>query len=543
MQIKASKLQLILVAAGVTLGPSSSCYAAPAGQTLQPKTAPVSTSVKEPPVALPIKKAVPATATAAQTAQVQELERLMFGDSKPNIPLEYRLDRLESEVFHSTHPDWDATKRIERLTQTLVGSGGTAPQTSPTQTSTMPYPPNQVVDPYGAALPYPSGDPYGYGYDPNAAQSTAQPGSTQPQQRSLAMPPAPDLDSPEFTKELPRLEAEKFALDEVNEIRTYNARPPLAWDDTAYKVASIHVNDLAERNTISHNNAHGENPDVRYTKAGGTDAVLESLISMKASGRVPLTKSLVYQVIKELTNAQDDRDALLSPYATKFAFSLANGSKQNKVIACSEIVTDIAELEPIPTDVRVGDKVEIKGTIKGPYHFQKITLAWEGFSGAIPDEEEQDEALPYFPPLDYTAYARKTEHDWEKAQRLLQLGGIGLALAGGLFIPPVALAAPLIASTGNTMKVKPVSDIPIKGGVKVSGQSFEHKPVISKDNKEGIYYITVWAQSDTDPNPIAVSRRAIFARSGDSSNNVSSNPNSDPKVDRDLLTKGGHETK
>jgi hypothetical protein len=99
-----------------------------------------------------------------------------------------------------------------------------------------------------------------------------------------------------------------------------------------------------------------------------------------------------------------------------------------------------------------------------------------------------------------------------------------------LFVPPVALAAPLIATAGpNPAKMKPASDIPIKGGVKVSGQSFEHKTTISKDNKEGIYYITVWAETDTDQTPIAISRRAVIARALEQ-DNLSA------KENRELLT-------
>lgn len=525
----------VVVVAALLLG--QSCWsialaapAAPASPTskpaaplkpLTPKVAPAM-----PPVAPPIKKAEPSTAAQPSIQvqnQVAELEKLMFGEAKPSIPLEYRLDRLESETFHSTNPEWEVSRRVERLTQTLIGNGTQAPM--PT-TADAPYPPTATPQlPYNQQTDsYPTPD---YTQQQQPQQAAAP-------KRTVASPPPPDLDAAEFQRELPRVEAEKYALNVVNEIRNYNGLPELVWDEVAHKVAQQHVSDLASRNTVSHHSSSGDNPDVRYTKAGGHDALLESLVSLKANGRVPLNKAIVYKIVHELTNSQDDRDALLSQHATRFAFSFANNSPRNdKLIACTEIVTDQADLEPIPSEVRVGEKIDIKGTIKGPYKFQKITLAWEGMNNMPNSEEEQDEALPYFPPLDYTAYAKRAERDWDKAVRMLQLGGMGLAIAGGMFIPPVALAAPLIAAAAPAGRPKAMSDIPVKGGVKVSGSSFEHRTTISKDDKEGIYYITVWVQADGETAPIAISRRAVVARLAESTP-ISQNGNDNKE--RELLT-------
>src|SRR5262249_2642483 len=150
------------------------------------------------------------------------------------------------------------------------------------------------------------------------------------------------------------------------------------------------------------------------------------------------------------------------------------------------IIIKQGDVAPIPAEANVGDKLDLKGVITGPYKFARITVAWEGILPASADDaEEQDEALPYFPPLDYEAYARRSEHDWQKGKQALQLAGITLAIAGGIFMPPVALAAPLIAATGNsTMQPKAVSEIPVRGGVHVDGAAFSHKLPLSKDNKE-----------------------------------------------------------
>ena len=58
--------------------------------------------------------------------------------------------------------------------------------------------------------------------------------------------------------------------------------------------------------------------------------------------------------------------------------------------------------------------------------------------------------------------------------------------------------------------IKPQSDIPIKGGVKVRGGNFSGKVSISNEGKPGIYYVTVWAISQN--RSIPVSRRTVTAR-------------------------------
>jgi hypothetical protein len=59
---------------------------------------------------------------------------------------------------------------------------------------------------------------------------------------------------------------------------------------------------------------------------------------------------------------------------------------------------------------------------------------------------------------------------------------------------------------------KPVSDIPIHGGVKVEGLTFNGKVPINKDNKEGIYYVTIWGTMNKLSKSVPISRRAILAK-------------------------------
>jgi hypothetical protein len=176
-------------------------------------------------------------------------------------------------------------------------------------------------------------------------------------------------------------------------------------------------------------------------------------------------------------------------------------------------------MENLPSEAIVGDKIEIKGSVAPPYKFQKITLAWEGLANTPPDDSaESTEALPYFPPLDYEAHAIKSNKDYDKGVKFLQIAGITAAIAGGLFIPPVALAAPLIAASIGSPSPKAVSEIPVKGGVKTDGSNFTRSLTLSNQGKEGIYYVTVWATPSMGEESVAVSRRAIIAHKEHSSN-------------------------
>jgi hypothetical protein len=146
-----------------------------------------------------------------------------------------------------------------------------------------------------------------------------------------------------------------------------------------------------------------------------------------------------------------------------------------------------------------------------------VTLAWEGGNSNLASvADESDEALPYFPPLDYIAYQKRAEsggHD--KAIMILKGVGIAAAIAGGVFMPPVALAAPLIAVSGSgSGEHKPASEIPVKGGVKLEGAVFETKVPLSNEGKDGLYYLTVWGSEGQGGKPVPISRRVIYVSGG-----------------------------
>ncbi|MBA4074049.1 MAG: hypothetical protein C0508_03345, partial [Cyanobacteria bacterium PR.023] len=61
-------------------------------------------------------------------------------------------------------------------------------------------------------------------------------------------------------------------------------------------------------------------------------------------------------------------------------------------------------------------------------------------------------------------------------------------------------------------EIKPVSDIPVKGGIKVDGGSFAGHIPLSNNSKPGLYYITVWAVQAKGQKSIPISRRVLLAK-------------------------------
>lgn len=456
------------------------------------------------PLPMPAVESPPPMRPRDKFPTVGQLESLMFGQSNPQGLVESRLDKLEAAVFQRNYPDLDTETRISKLKSVLVGE----PQQNAARQSEQPSIPAAVAPPYSGGppgvAPAPS-QPPGYARDPR------------PQEEAPTRPFFNNYERHNLTQELDTEQLEKFALVVINEARGDQGLEPLVWDEKAAVVARELVADLGKRGLVSHVNSKGENPDVRFHRSGGTHAMDEGLIMFSNASNLRKNRDLVAKMLEALSQRQDDRDALLSRHATHFAMAFGWSKDRSKLICATEVVTARGELDPIPLTARVGDKIEVKGRLSEQYRFAKITVAREDELPPLPDDgEESTEALPYFPPLDYAAYAQKSERDWDKGIKMLQIAGITAAIAGGLFIPPVALAAPLIAVSAGAPAVKPVSEIPVKGGVKSDGVNFSHKVPLDDNGKAGIYYVTVWAQTGDSADPIAVSRRAIIARKEDS---------------------------
>lgn len=470
-----------------------------------PPAAPAPNQSGFPPVAPPINKSRPAQLGPGGEdpyPTIGKLEGLTLGVAQPTTPITERLARLENAVFKRVYSDDSLFDRTDRLKKTILGPDVLDPNSAAARDRDDYL--NGLGSPGLGGLGGGLMPESGLGQDIDTAQAVhyLDELAAKPENREAATPAA----------------LTQFALDTINYERRNAGNGPLVADPVAESVAGTHVQELAKRAVLSHFSSAGDNPDRRYTLSGGNDAMVESIASVKCAevGNKKCSKAAMAKTIRALLGRQDDRDALLSPDATHLGVAMALSADGDKLLSTFAVVTRHGVIDPLPTEVAVGDKLEIKGTMEAPYIFDRINIAWEAYNagGNASSADESEDALPYFPPLDYVAYANHADHDYSKAIFALKAAGVVAAIAGGMFMPPVALAAPLIMMAGNgTGEVRPVSDIPVKGGVKVEGSSFNARVPISNSNKEGLYYITVYGSLGSHAQQsVAVSRRVILAR-------------------------------
>ncbi|MDX2105929.1 MAG: CAP domain-containing protein [Candidatus Melainabacteria bacterium] len=462
------------------------------------------------------------TDNAPYLSQIKRLEEVMFADhsGQPggkagNGSLNDRLSRLEMALFGETHPKLSMPDRLKKLQESLYGSTSTqAPKNEQTEKhDSEPLPnstPNTIPPTVDNQIPGIPPDQLDPGSMPTWTDNTIQP--RQPEFQIVES----FLNSPEATNTITPDEMKLFALYVINAERQARGLSPLEADSITDNMAKTHITELATRRIISHTDLKGKNPDQRLTDSGGSDAVEECLAAITTGNlkSAQLNKMVGAALIKMMLERQDDREALLNPDATHLSMQFSPSSDQSAIFSCAEVLTRKGTYEAIPKEVSVQEDIHVSGTLNQPLTFDRITLAYEELND-VPIEEDpaSKEALPYFPPLDFIAHRQKSEKDYSKLIIALKGLGVAAAIAGGVFMPPVALAAPLIVMAGPGgigSPIKPQSDIPIKGGIKVKGANFSGKVSISNEGKPGIYYVTVWAISGN--RSIPVSRRTVTAR-------------------------------
>lgn len=425
---------------------------------------------------------------------IGRLENLTFGRTSPERDVASRLSSLENSIFARVYSEESLFDRTERLKRTLLG------------TDTY----GSIADP-AEVVGAPGLDPYAYSDLESPVLELRNKDADFSYLDEMAK-------NPDNLSEQPLTVLQAYCEELINFERRKRNAEPLENDKLIQDMAEQQMVEMLELRQLSHSDQYGQNPDRRYTLAGGTDAVSEGLVAMSTADlpSSKLTKAAVCLLLKKMLMRQDDREALLSPEATHLASSFGVNRNGTKLFGCTEVLTRHSKMEPLARTAKVGEKVTVAGEIFKPYQFDKITLAWEeALDCPIEEEPGSDEALPYFPPLDYIAYDTKSERDHTKAITALKALGVMAAIAGGMFVPPVALAAPLIVLAGpGASEMRPQSDIPVKGGVKLNGSSFKVHLPLDNENQGGLYYVTVWASLGEGSRPFAVSRRAILVTGG-----------------------------
>ncbi len=222
---------------------------------------------------------------------------------------------------------------------------------------------------------------------------TADPGNALPQATPLSVRPTVILPlfSPTrqpasvqpISLDIPVLQL--LILDLVNADRRAASLFPVEWDDFAAQVGTAHAQEMAEHNYMSHWNLQGYGPDVRYSLAGGADAIMENVYMYwyrYDDGR-PAPIEDWAQVIREaqasLMNSPGHRANILDPDHTHIGIGIAYNAQTGDVRIAQEFVNRYVMLDTLPRQVRVGDEVDVAIALLSGASEPLINLAYEPF--------------------------------------------------------------------------------------------------------------------------------------------------------------------
>lgn len=175
-------------------------------------------------------------------------------------------------------------------------------------------------------------------------------------------------------------DARKYMLELINKDRAEHGIKPVKLDEIANKAAQGHAEEMAQNAYLSHVNLAGEKPDIRYTKAGGVDAVGENTYiwwsspTGKAPEALPLQEpeqtfaktdleAIEAAYIGEVPPMDGHRQQILNPYHTHVGIGLGRATDGRSIVLSNtqEFVDRYLELDSIPLTAAVGDKIKISG--------------------------------------------------------------------------------------------------------------------------------------------------------------------------------------
>jgi uncharacterized protein YkwD len=165
--------------------------------------------------------------------------------------------------------------------------------------------------------------------------------------------------------DMPRLK--QRLLDIINRERRNVGLRPVELDDLASQVAQQHCREMLNGGYTSHWNEAGLKPYMRYSLAGGVDAVKENVAGKWSNSgidpaRVPeLIEQLHIAMFNERPPDDYHRRNILQPEHTHVGLGIAfnDGSVQ----LAEEFVSRYVELQPISHRAKTGDLLTLKGQL------------------------------------------------------------------------------------------------------------------------------------------------------------------------------------
>lgn len=156
-------------------------------------------------------------------------------------------------------------------------------------------------------------------------------------------------------------------LSLINQERTSFGLRPVELDDFASKVAASHCQEMLDYEFTSHWNQAGLKPYMRYSYAGGVDAVMENVAGKWSNSgldpaRIPsIVEQLHLAMFNEYPPNDSHRRTILQPQHTHVG--LAFFFNQNRLQIAEEFVARYVDVEPIARKIKLGEDIVIKGEL------------------------------------------------------------------------------------------------------------------------------------------------------------------------------------
>jgi hypothetical protein len=190
-------------------------------------------------------------------------------------------------------------------------------------------------------------------------------------------------------------QVERLVLDLINQDRQINGLSELVWDEIAAQAASQHVQEEADNGYISHWGMDGSKPQLRYTRAGGLDAVNEneSVSLWLQGGFQGLSVKELENIVKEHQTAMlnekppDDghRKNILDVHHTGVGIAIAVG--RYGVAMAQEFTNHYTEMDPVPRKALPGSEINLSGRVLPGYKLSGIYAVWEETPHSMLKEE------------------------------------------------------------------------------------------------------------------------------------------------------------
>lgn len=178
---------------------------------------------------------------------------------------------------------------------------------------------------------------------------------------------------------------EQTMLAAINANRQSNGLAPVAWDATAATAGATHAADMAARGYFSHWSPDGYGPEMRYTRAGGTDTTMENIstsVSHYSDGRpVPIDNftEQVLQAEARLMQSSGHRRNILMPSHTHVGVGFAYNPQTGSFYLVQEFVDRYVEMQPIAQTGQISERITVVGRLLPGAEAPLINLTYAPF--------------------------------------------------------------------------------------------------------------------------------------------------------------------